>query len=49
MKFLGKVMFPHQPSWRARRQARQMVAAFMLSLVFGMIIVAIMYFENAKR
>jgi hypothetical protein len=49
MNLLGKVMFPHQPPWRARRQARQMLAAFMVSVVFGAVIVAVMFLENAKR
>jgi hypothetical protein len=49
MNFLGKVMFPHQPLWRARRQARQMLAAFTVALVFGAVVVVVMFLENAKR
>jgi hypothetical protein len=49
MNFIGKVLFPRQPPWRARRQAKHMVAAFLVSLVLGAIVVAIMYIENAKR
>jgi hypothetical protein len=49
MNLLGKVMFPHQPPWRARRQAKQMLAAFTVSLIFGAAIVLVMFVENAKR
>jgi hypothetical protein len=48
LSILGKVLYPQQPLWRARRQARQMLAAFFVSLMLGAVIIAVMYIQNAK-
>ena len=49
MNYLGKVLFPSQPAWRAKRQARQMVAAFTVAILFGVVVAAVIWFTNAKH
>jgi hypothetical protein len=49
MNYLGRVLFPKQPAWQAKRQARQIVAAFVVAVVFGLAIAAIIWFTNARR
>jgi len=48
-KIIGRVLFPGQPAWRARRQAKQMVAAFTVSVLFGLVIASVIWFTNARR
>ena len=49
MNFLGRTLFPNQPAWRAKRQARQIFAAFMVALIFGMVVAVVIWFTNAKH
>lgn len=49
MNHLGKLLFPRLPAWQAKRQARHIVAAFSVALVFGLIVMAIMLLQNPHR
>lgn len=49
MKFLGKVLFPSLAPWKRRRQTRIMVWVVLTAMIFGGVIVAIMFFVNSKR
>ena len=49
MNLIGKVLFPGQPEWQARRQAKQMVAAFTVAIILGCVVAAIIWFSNAKH
>jgi len=49
MKFIGKVLFPNLPPWQSQRQVKQLLAAFVVAIILGCIVVAIMFLQNAKR
>jgi len=49
MNYLGKLLFPRLPAWQAKRQARHIVAAIAVALIFGAGIVAISLFVNLRR
>jgi hypothetical protein len=49
MNYLGKLLFPRLPAWQAKRQARQLFAAFSVSVIFGLIIAAVILYTNHKR
>jgi hypothetical protein len=49
MNYLGKLLFPRLPAWQAKRQARQLFAAFVVALVLGVVMAAVILFTNAKR
>ncbi len=49
MNFIGRMLYPNQPAWQARRQAKQIVAAFTVAVLFGLVVGAIILFVNSKR
>jgi hypothetical protein len=49
MNFLGKVLFPNQPEWRGRRQAKHLVAALVVAVIFGAVVVTVMFVQNSRR
>lgn len=49
MKFIGKVLFPHLPPWQSQRQVKQLLAAFVLAVILGCAVVAIMFLQNGRR
>lgn len=49
MKFIGKVLFPHLPPWQSQRQAKHLVAAFVVAIILGCAVVAIMFLQNGRR
>lgn len=49
MNHLGKLLFPRLPAWQAKRQAQQIFAAFAVSVIFGLIVAAVILYTNSKR
>lgn len=46
---IGRIFFPRQQAWQARRHARQLVAALLVALIFGLVMGALIWLANAKR
>lgn len=49
VKFLGRLLFPRLPDWQARRQARHLLAATAVALMFGAIVAALILYQGFKR
>jgi hypothetical protein len=47
--FFGKLLFPRQPAWLARRQVKHLLAAISIALILGAVIMLIMFKTNAWR
>jgi len=49
MQILGRVLFPRLQPWQQRRQAKNLVAALLVALIFAAIVAGIMFLTNARR
>jgi hypothetical protein len=48
-KFIGRVLFPRLPAWQARRQARHLLAAITVALMFGCVVAAFILYQGVRR
>lgn len=46
---IGRILFPRQQAWQARRHARQLVAALLVAVIFGLVVGALIWLANTKR
>ena len=48
-RLLGKILFPRQQSWQQRRQAKVILWSLLVAVVFGGMVVGIMFLQNSRR
>ena len=48
-RLLGKVLFPRQQPWQQRRQAKVILWSLLVALLFGGIVVGVMFLQNSRR
>ena len=48
MKYFGRVLFPRLPRWKQKQQARLLLWAVLVAVIFAVAVAAIMLYQNAR-